>query len=132
MAVVGWGRRIPVFGLGFGGATEVTARMGMLLPNLENEYLRFLLAAGVAGPLALLVTSVRRIRSAILLRSGLTRSASIGCLTALFVNMGTYNLFSWSVAPSLFVALSVAALGNAREPSKEGAVLTHRMAVHPA
>jgi hypothetical protein len=132
VAVAGWGRRIPLFGLGFGGATELTARMGMLLPNLENEYLRFLLAAGVAGPLVLLVMGVRRIRSAIRLPSGLTRSAGIGCLTALFVNMATYNLFSWSVAPSLFVAVAVLTLGKAREPLHADIVLAHRMAVRPA
>ncbi|HET9941365.1 MAG TPA: O-antigen ligase family protein, partial [Candidatus Eisenbacteria bacterium] len=132
LAVASWGRRIPLIGLGFGGATELTARMGMLLPNLENEYLRFLLAAGVAGPLVLLVTGVRRIRSAIRLPSGPVRTAGIGCLTALFVNMGTYNLFSWSIAPSLFMALAVVTLRSVREPAPDGFAVAHRMAVRPA
>jgi hypothetical protein len=53
-------------------------------------------------------------------------------LTALFVNMATYNLFSWSVAPSLFVAVAVLTLGKAREPLHADIVLAHRMAVRPA
>jgi hypothetical protein len=101
---------IPLFGVGFGGAADVAARIGMKLPNLENEYLRFFLTAGLVGPVALLVVGIRRFLSNLRRAPSVARTISIGTTIGLFVNVGTYNAFSWSVAPLLFVAISILAL----------------------
>ena len=64
LAVADASRRVPLLGVGFGGADEITQDVGLRIPNLENEYLRFFLAAGWVGPMALLCVFIRRNASA--------------------------------------------------------------------
>jgi O-Antigen ligase len=97
--------QVPLFGVGFGGTADITARMGMLLPHLENEYLRFYLTGGILAPLIFLVVGCRRIAGLWKERPSAHRTAMLGILSAFMVNVATYNFFSWSVGPSLFVAI---------------------------
>jgi len=100
-------KEVPAFGVGFGGADELTQKAGLRLPNLENEYLRLFLTAGVAGPLALLTLGARRIRTSLRSDPGPRRTAALAVIVSLFVNITTYNLFAWSCAPTLLVAAAL-------------------------
>ena len=116
-AVAAYWKNIPVFGLGFGGAAEITSRAGLEVPNLENEYLRFFIAAGVVGPLALLLLgSHRLVRNLQRAPSG-GRTLAHGLLIAIFADAATYNLFSWSAGPCLLVALTYLAFPGDSELS---------------
>jgi hypothetical protein len=98
--------QVPLFGVGFGGAAEMGMRMGLRLLNLENEYLRFFFTAGFAGPTALLLLGARRMRLAIAtLTQSPVRIAVLCSMPAVLVNIGTYNMFSWSMGPPLLAAL---------------------------
>ncbi len=122
LAVAELWTRIPILGVGFGGADEITQNVGLRLPNLENEYLRFLLTAGLAGPLAFLALGLRRIRLAHRSLGFPHRAASISALVALFVNVATYNTFSWSVGPLLLYAVAFTCMaphGDAFTTTKE-------------
>ncbi|HYJ33450.1 MAG TPA: O-antigen ligase family protein [Candidatus Binatia bacterium] len=103
--------QVPLFGVGFGGAAEMGMRMGLRLLNLENEYLRFFFTAGFAGPIALLLVGIRRMRAAASrLSSAPVRTGTLCALPAILVNVGTYNLFSWSMGPPLLAALAFLAM----------------------
>lgn len=103
-------RQLPWFGVGFGGAADVALRAGLRVPNLENEYLRFLVTAGVLGPLALMVVGIRRFRAAWHQKPSIYRTAALGCVTGMLVNVATYNFFSWSISAVLFFAIACVAL----------------------
>lgn len=110
LAVVEASRRIPLFGVGFGGANEITQDVGLRIPNLENEYLRFFLAAGWAGPVALFWVFIRRFASA---RSCTTLPFQAGVLASvagLAVNVATYNMLNWSIGPMLVFVIAFLAL----------------------
>jgi hypothetical protein len=102
--------QIPVFGLGFGGASDKVMAMGLRALNIENEYLRFFLAAGWLGPLSILVIGWRRIRSALDHGRSLRSVVAITALGALFVNMASFNLFAWSFGPAVLFAVAVLAM----------------------
>jgi hypothetical protein len=103
--------QVPLFGVGFGGAAEMAMRMGLRLLNLENEYLRFFFTAGVAGPICLIVLGVRRIHAAAVLSSqSPLHMAAVCAVPAALVNIGTYNMFSWSMGPPLLAALAFLAV----------------------
>lgn len=101
---------LPPLGVGFGGADEVTGDVGLRLPNLENEYLRLLLAAGALGPIALLILGIRRIAHSVKQSASPTSLSVTAALGALVINVGTYNTFSWSVGPTLLFAVAVCAI----------------------
>jgi len=103
-------RRLPFLGVGFGGADEITRDVGLEIPNLENEYLRFFLAAGWIGPLALALLWIRRLVVARVVLPTLQGTAAIACLVGLAVNAGTYNMLSWSVGPTIVCAVAFLAL----------------------
>jgi len=103
-----WSRAV-VWGVGLGGVAELTSAAGLRLPNLENEYLRLFLAAGILAPVSLVFLGMRRMFSAARQES-YTGIAAVGGLLALFVNFATYNLFSWSMGPPLLIMLAVMAL----------------------
>ncbi|MGE5178757.1 MAG: O-antigen ligase family protein [Bacteroidota bacterium] len=99
--------QVPPFGVGFGGAAEMAMRMGLKLLNLENEYLRFFFTAGFAGPVCLLLLGFRRIGAALRTHpSSPIRVAAVCALSAVLVNVGTYNMFSWSMGPPLLAMLA--------------------------
>ena len=101
---------LPWFGLGFGGTTDIALRSGLKVPNLENEYLRFLLTAGVLGPLALLAFGIRRFAAAFRQAPSSLRTAALGAVVGLSINAATYNVFSWSIGPGLLVAVGILCL----------------------
>lgn len=109
-AIAAYWRTIPFLGLGFGGAAEITGRAGLQVPNLENEYLRFFITAGVAGPLALAILGGRRLLKSLRRPASVERTITIGLLVAVFADAATYNLFSWSAGPCLLVGLTFLAL----------------------
>lgn len=98
--------RLPLLGVGFGGAAELTGRVGLRLPNLENEYLRFFLTAGLLGPLTLLLVGTRRILRNMHRPPSRERIIALGTMTGMLVNAATYNVFSWSAGASLFAAVA--------------------------
>jgi len=113
-------RDVPLFGVGFGGAVDLTQKAGLRLPNLENDYLRFFLTAGIVGPVSLLTIGVRRVLLALRDIPSWRRTAALAALLSLFVNIATYNLFSWSVAPALFFA--VAMIGDPTPSTRRGSL----------
>jgi hypothetical protein len=95
-----------MFGVGLGGVAELTSAAGLVLPNLENEYIRLFLAAGVLAPMSLIFLGARRALSAARSPSYLG-TAAVGGIMSLLVNLATYNLFSWSMGPALLTMLAV-------------------------
>src|SRR5258705_3862698 len=82
--------QIPVFGLGFGGASDKIMALGLRALNIENEYLRFFLAAGWLAPVAILLLGVRRIRTALAQLPSVRAIVAIAALAALLLNMATF------------------------------------------
>src|SRR6266705_1986930 len=78
--------KVPLFGVGFGGAADLTGRVGLRLPNLENEYLRFFLTAGIVGPLTLLLVGIRRMLHNMRRAPSRERLIALGTMTGLLVN----------------------------------------------
>jgi len=97
--------QLPLLGLGFGGAPEFSVLMGLKVLNLENEYLRLLLAAGVPALVLLAIVASRRFVAGFRQLPSPSAVSALACMAAMVVNLGTYNFFSWSIGPSLFFAL---------------------------
>lgn len=116
LAVVDVSRRVPILGVGFGGANEITQEVGLKIPNLENEYLRFFLTAGWIGPIALVLLFARRIVAAVRRANSPEQSAVVACLAGIAFNIATYNMLTWSVGPLLLFALALLGLPQDREP----------------
>jgi hypothetical protein len=108
-AVLSIASRVPVTGVGFGGAANIAWIAGLKIPNLENEYLRFFLVAGLFGPCVLMLIGIRRVRSLLGSTRTVIGTSMLVTLAAVFANIATYNLFSWSSGPLLFFALCTVA-----------------------
>jgi hypothetical protein len=109
--------RVPLLGVGFGGATRVVQDAGLSVPNIENEYLRLFLAAGLAGPVVLLAIGFRRLATLRRDKSLTDRISILAAMIGLLVDMATYNLFGWSFGPPLFFIVTVLALPPTRHGS---------------
>jgi hypothetical protein len=80
--------------------------MGLIVPNLENEYIISFFASGVMGPIALLVFGIRRLWLAWSRLPSPSASRSFAAISAILLNLATYNLFSWSAGPALVLAVA--------------------------
>jgi O-antigen ligase len=102
-------REKPVLGHGLRALNDAIYARGLNLANYENEYLGMLFGAGVLGFAAFGVVLARTIRLGF---SGLREpecAALVGLWLSAAVNIGTYNMFSWSAGPVLFLTLAVLA-----------------------
>ena len=107
--VVDIGSSIPALGTGYGGVEDILYRGGLVVPNIENEYLLSLVAQGPIGPLLLILVGYRR---GLLSWSGkdtLVSGTAFGCVLALWLNIATYNLFSSSIGAGLLCVIAFTA-----------------------
>ncbi len=99
-----WLRR-PILGWGFGEYLDQVYAQGFRYSNTENEYVNALLATGLLGFVALMVTTIRTFVLLVLGRRMNRVPELAAVFAALAVNIGTYNTFSWSSAFCLFTAV---------------------------
>jgi hypothetical protein len=97
----------PIVGVGRGGVPDAVYGAGLTTINLENEYLAALLSSGFLGLGALLTVVFMRLRKAWTQTVAADRAISFALMLAVAVNIGTYNMFSWSAGPSLFVGIAL-------------------------
>ena len=100
-AIVDHWRDLPLLGVGPGRCAEVARQMGLRSGNLENEYVLALLSIGFIGPLTIALVGVRRFLLARAAKPEAARGGYLAIVVALFINFGTYNLFSWSSGPAI-------------------------------
>jgi hypothetical protein len=94
-------KKLPLLGVGPGRCSEFARQIGLRSGNLENEFILALLSIGVIGPLTMLLVGVRRFLAARHTTLTASRAPYMAIVAALFINLGTYNLFSWSNGPTL-------------------------------
>lgn len=97
---------IPLIGVGPGAMNQYMLRWGLVVPNLESEYLIALVGFGPIG-LALLVACAIVLWTRAL---GIGRHSGnlvpLAAITAFLVNLATFNLLSWSAGAVLLAVLS--------------------------
>jgi hypothetical protein len=107
--------QVPFLGLGFGGASEKVMALGLKALNIENEYLRFFLAAGWLAPVSILALGARRIRASMSQLPSASAIVAVATLVSLLVNMATFNLFAWSFGPAMLFMLACLAIPSRAE-----------------
>lgn len=101
---------LPLLGAGPGGVDEFMVRSGALVPNIENEYLIALVSGGPLAMIALLAFSLLTIRIAFREAIATRDPGPLALCVGLSVNIATFNMFSWSLGPSLFATVTCLAV----------------------
>lgn len=121
VATTAW-QHSPVIGNGPGGVSALVYREGLVTPNLENEYLAALLSSGLVGLLALLGLVLRRLLASWRQDNPAPWDPTFMLVLALVLNIGTYNMFSWSAGACLFFTVCALATLDRPERSTDGSV----------
>ncbi len=95
----------PVFGWGFRGSDSAVQAQGLRLANVENDYLGLAIAAGIPAVLLLIFGVVRSTLAILRVRTHGAAPYLGALIAALAVNIGTYNMLTWSYGPAVLMLL---------------------------
>jgi hypothetical protein len=104
---------LPLIGVGHGGIAAFLLQWGLILPQLENEYLIALIAGGPMFLVVWIVWTIGILRRGIDLTKERGDATYVSLPLMLLLNLGTYNFLSWSSGAPILAVVSYLVLADA-------------------